>query len=454
MTENFSITIKNFKSYKEATLPLAPLTLLIGANASGKSNAIEAFRFLSWVAGGERLSTLKNRVNDSDKIIRGTVNDLTFSNSKSFNIGFQFSNNFIFDIIVSPSENILKIVAEIFRFQEDTLFFYRKKLLNSESLIDIELEKLIKLDNLLDGRENFLIQQFGNHDFAVNFDEDDISILSTQSKYNLYWQPLKNFKFSSLDKFRNSEITIKTNLSESFFFDFVPTKMRAESLSEKDLRSNGQNLAGVLHYLCEKDRHASDNKTKLLNLIKSLPEQNIIDIKFYVDHRERVEFALIENFGNTPKEFPMDLLSDGTLKVLAIATALLSVSTGSTLVIEEIDNSIHPSRAHDILSLMRQYAEERGLKLLLSTHNPALMDAIPDEALADVVFCYRDPQQGDSRLVRLGDLDDYVGLVVQGSLGDLVKRGIVERFVKHPKTKEEKKKQALDWLKQMQVDSQ
>ena len=454
MTDNFSITIKNFKSYKEATLPLAPLTLLIGANASGKSNAIEAFRFLSWVAGGERLSTLKNRVNDSDKIIRGTVNDLTFSNSKSFNIGFQFSNSFIFDIIVSPSENTFKIIAEIFKFQKNTLLFYREDLLNSESVTDIELEKLVRLENLLNGRENFLIQQFGNHDFALNFNEDDISILSTQSKYNLYWQQLENFKFSLLDKFRNSEIALKRNLSESFFFDFVPSQMRYESLSEKDLRPNGQNLAGVLHYLCEKDGRASDNKTKLLNLIKSLPEQNIIDIKFYVDHRERVEFALIENFANTPKEFPMDLLSDGTLKVLAIATALLSVSTGSTLVIEEIDNSIHPSRAHDILSLMRQYAEERGLKLLLSTHNPALMDAIPDEALADVVFCYRDPRQGDSRLLRLGDLDDYVGLVVQGSLGDLVTRGIVERFVKHPKTKEEKKKQALDWLKQMQVDSQ
>ncbi|MBR7551626.1 hypothetical protein KC220_24105, partial [Mycobacterium tuberculosis] len=84
----------------------------------------------------------------------------------------------------------------------------------------------------------------------MNFDEDDISILSTQSKYNLYWQSLENFKFSSLDKFRNSEIALKRNLSESFFFDFVPSKMRAESLSEKDLRSNGQNLAGVLHYLC------------------------------------------------------------------------------------------------------------------------------------------------------------------------------------------------------------
>lgn len=43
-----SVTIRNFKSYKEATLPLGPLTLLIGANASGKSNAVEALRLLYW----------------------------------------------------------------------------------------------------------------------------------------------------------------------------------------------------------------------------------------------------------------------------------------------------------------------------------------------------------------------------------------------------------------------
>ena len=37
-----SFTIEGFKSYREATLKLAPLTVLIGANASGKSNAVEA----------------------------------------------------------------------------------------------------------------------------------------------------------------------------------------------------------------------------------------------------------------------------------------------------------------------------------------------------------------------------------------------------------------------------
>lgn len=446
MTDNISITIKNFKSYQEATLPLAPLTLLIGANASGKSNAIEAFRFLSWVAGGERLSTLKNRVNDSDKIIRGTVNDLVFSKKNKFSFSFSHRKNTSFDMVFSISENTLNLIAEFFQFEENTLFFYRRKLLDNELVTNIDLEKLVRLDSLLVGHENFLLQQYSNSGYALNIKEDDFSVLSTQVEHNLFWQQLEELNFSLFKTFKLENSFIKKTLSESFFFDFVPAQMRSESLSEKELRQNGQNLAGVLHYLCEKSDHASQNKTKLLALIKSLPEQNIIDIKFYIDYRDRVEFALIENFGDTPEKFPMDLLSDGTLKVLAIATALLSVPIGSTLVIEEIDNSIHPSRANDILSLMRQYAEERDLKLLLSTHNPALMDAIPDEALADVVFCYRDPKQGDSRLVRLGDLDDFVGLVVQGSLGDLVTQGVVERFVKHPTTDEAYKEKALAWL--------
>lgn len=439
MTDNFSITIKNFKSYKEATLPLAPLTLLIGANASGKSNAIEAFRFLSWVAGGERLSTLKNRVNDSDKIIRGNVSDLPFRETEQFVLSFSANS--------SNYESIFNI-----RFNEIYFGF---------EIIETENKNFIfTFDDVADDGI-YVSQESLSNNFAIDENKTIFSIKNSDYSdvFNLSKELLSFFLKEDgspckIKKIYNDINFLKSLILNAYFFDFVPSQMRYESLSEKDLRSNGQNLAGVLHYLCEKDGYASDNKTKLLNLIKSLPEQNIIDIKFYVDHRERVEFALIENFANTPKEFPMDLLSDGTLKVLAIATALLSVSTGSTLVIEEIDNSIHPSRAHDILSLMRQYAEERGLKLLLSTHNPALMNAVPDEALADVVFCYRDPQQGDSRLLRLGDLDDYVGLVVQGSLGDLVTRGIVERFVKHPKTKEEKKRQALDWLKQMQVDSQ
>lgn len=76
------------------------------------------------------------------------------------------------------------------------------------------------------------------------------------------------------------------------------------------------------------------------------------------------------------------------------------------------------------------------------------MDALPDKALGDVVFAYRDPKQGDSRLIRLSDLEDYEGLVSQGSLGELVTKEVVDRFVKILFLAKQKQK-ALNWLEQM-----
>ena len=452
MTDNPSITIKNFKSYKNATLSLSPLTLLIGANASGKSNAIEAFRFLSWVAGGERLSTLKNRVNDSDKVVRGSIKDLAFNHENSFSLSFNYESEVSYSGVFLNEDNQLYVAAEMYQEKENKLFFHRSnryKNLISKYLDKDTVRKSVRLEEVIEeknDKDSWMFQRFGNFEVAANFPERDLSVLSMKNFYDIIWKgfyddtqvsPININCFDDLTDF----------LIDTFFYDFAPSAMRQDSILEKVLNNNGSNLAGVLSYLCKDN---GEYKEKILRLVQSLPEQDITDIKFYIDKRERVEFLLCESFGDTSTERTMDLLSDGTLKVLGIAAALLSVPEGSTVVIEEIDNSIHPTRAHIILSLLRQYAEERKLNLLLSTHNPALMDALPDEALADVVFCYRDPKEGDSKLIRLGDLDDYLGLVAQGTLGDLVTQGIVERFVKHPTTAEQRKKQAIDWLNQLQ----
>ncbi len=127
----------------------------------------------------------------------------------------------------------------------------------------------------------------------------------------------------------------------------------------------------------------------IVDFIKSLPEQDVKDISFFEDRRGQVSLELVESFGDEERTWSVELLSDGTLRVLAIAAALLSAPEGSTVVIEEVDNGVHPSRAKQLLSTMREQAEKRNVRLLLSTHNPALMDALPDSALGDVVFCYR-----------------------------------------------------------------
>lgn len=45
-----NLKIRNFKSIASADIDFEPLTMLVGANASGKSNLINVFRFISNIA--------------------------------------------------------------------------------------------------------------------------------------------------------------------------------------------------------------------------------------------------------------------------------------------------------------------------------------------------------------------------------------------------------------------
>lgn len=161
---------------------------------------------------------------------------------------------------------------------------------------------------------------------------------------------------------------------------------------------------------------------------------------------------LTETFGNQTRDYDASLLSDGTLRVLSIAAAMLSASAGSLVVIEEIDNGVHPNRARHLLENIRDIAERRGLRVLLSTHNPAMLDALPDSALPDVLFCYRDPQDGSSRVTRLQDVPDYPELIAQDSLGGLVTSGALDRFVKQPRSLD-RQALALKWLENVKARS-
>jgi len=124
----------------------------------------------------------------------------------------------------------------------------------------------------------------------------------------------------------------------------------------------------------------------------------------------------------------------------------LSSPKGSFVIIEEIDNGIHPSRAGQLLARISQIAESRNLRVLISSHNPALLNALPYEALDDVVFAYRDATDGSSKLQRLGNLVRYPELVARGELGDLLTEGIVDAFVKGKAGGVTDKEQTVDWL--------
>ena len=47
-----SLRLVNFKNFADETLRMGPFTVIVGANASGKSNIRDAFRFLHGIGQG------------------------------------------------------------------------------------------------------------------------------------------------------------------------------------------------------------------------------------------------------------------------------------------------------------------------------------------------------------------------------------------------------------------
>ena len=425
-----SFTIKSFKSYQEATLKLAPLTVLIGANASGKSNAVEALRLLSWLAQGNKLGSIRYAVQEGDQALRGTVRELTHRSLGEFSLSC---------LTTHREWNDYSITLQV--QDDDDLHITDERLTGPN--------RKVPLFEVVSSQEAGGDIRVAYNNFARGGKKPKVVCID-QMAVLVQIQSSARFEGGHRKAQRViPEVTAQYQrwLSNMVFLDPQPATMRDYSFkTERTLGSDGANLSGVLFNLCRE----KSTEREVLQFIRALPEQDIRSIDFIETPRNEAMIELTETFGGTETEFDATLLSDGTLRVLAIAAAVLSASEGSLVVIEEIDNGVHPSRAEQILSQISRIAEERSLRVLISSHNPALLDALPDDAVPNVVFCYRGQKTGTSRLVRLADIPDYPELIAQGAVGHLMTRGILERFVKFHPSPQERRRRAQSWLEELE----
>jgi predicted ATPase len=426
-----SVSISNFKSFESATLPLSELTLLIGANASGKSNALEALQLLSWMASGRRLGNLGVAVRDAELAMRGAVDELTWNHEvPSFGLAC------VLDAEESHPELRLSLQIGV---ERDGLRVLGEELI-APQIANLPLYRVTQPARA-HGRE--MSVEYNN--FTRGGHKPQIACVDEQPVFTQLTTPARfgEAHHRSQEVIPAAAHRLQAALEDILFLDPNPRAMRGYSFAgEKRLRGDGGNLSGILFDL----GMAGGSKDELLAFIRALPEQDILDIEFLEGPRGEVMVRLNESFGGTPTWREAALLSDGTLRVLAIAAAVLSVPKGSMVVIEEIDNGVHPSRAAHLLERIRAVSTRRKLRILLTTHNPALLDALPPEALPNVVACYRDPVSGSSRLIRLDDLESYPDLIARGPLGQLVTQGVLDRYLKHQESADERVERNLRWL--------
>lgn len=430
-----SIQLTNFKSYRQARLDLAPLTFLIGPNASGKSNALEGIRLLNWLAKGMRLDDIERDIQGGNTVVRGQARDLFRQAGESFTLEAHLTDApegwCDFSISIDQLNDQLVVANEQVTHTEEKVPLYR---------VDSELnehsdEISVAYNNFMKGPSKPRIPCSNRQ--AVFFQ------LETPGRFQQ-----KHPKAQTLIP----QVTraLRETLRNIVFLDPRPAQMRDYKYAgDKHLKEDGSNLSAVLYQLCKEPASKQD----LLDFIRSLPEQDITDVQFIETARQDVMVSLEETFGEQQRFVDAPLLSDGTLRVLAVGAALLSAPQGALLIIEEVDNGVHPSRADVLVKQIRDVASQRQLRVLMTSHNPALLDALPDSALADVLCCYRDSHQGDSRLVRLGDMERYSELVAQGPLGQLMTRKVLERFLKDDTSTEQRRNAALTWLEELKQDT-
>lgn len=437
-----TVRIANFKSYSQAFLELSPLTLLVGANAAGKTNCIEALRFLSRLAHGQRIDDILDDVRQNDLAIRGRVTDMVYDRrAKSQYPWVGFS------ILLAPP---------VFWRRWDTTIEIRPTPEGSEVASEKMTQDWKKNAAWLYNTEN--TGESHRHEIRVEYNDFKDSAahptLACSNRQAVFTQLDIPSRFEGEEAQRvipEAVTAVQLALRSIIFLDLNPRAMVGYSfIIDKNLRPDGSNLSSVLYDICE----TQGRKQEVLDFIGELPEQPIADITFLLGPRQEVMVQLVETFGQRRTEREAPLLSDGTLRVLAIAAALLSAPTGGLVVVEEIDNGVHPNRAKQLLHNILTASKANSLRVLLTSHNPALLDALPRESVPNVVCCYRDPTQGDSRLVRLAELTDYPELVASGPLGQLMTQGLLDRYLKNQRTPEQKTEQAQEWLRQLQLNDE
>lgn len=105
---------------------------------------------------------------------------------------------------------------------------------------------------------------------------------------------------------------------------------------------------------------------------------------------------------------------------------MLTRQPGSLLVIEEVDNGLHPSRAHVLVEMLRTLGKQRGIDVIVTTHNPALLDAAGVSMVPFITVAHRDGETGVSLLTQLEDVEHLPKLMASGSLGRLTSEGLIE----------------------------
>ena len=403
-----SLRLVDFKNFADETLKVGPFTVIVGANASGKSNIRDAFRFLHGIGRGYTLAeNLGGKYGVGGQLewagIRGAMNEIIRFGRKAFSLTVCIGN---LRYSIEASDD--KVRPGIFRVTRESLRASDKPIFRSHPIKGSRLSA--------QGYDTHLI--IGNTKRDAQGRMPAISVRGDQPALT----QLDEHEEIPIE-FRNLAGRVVQSLAEMRFLDPVPDRMREPAFVGGKLSDYGENLAVALESI-----HANPHdRNVLLSWMQELTPMEVSKFEFPRDPSGRAHLRIVERNGRKVSGYSA---SDGTLRFLAILATLLGPKPASLYFFEEVDSGIHPNRLWLLLELMEKQISKAGVQIITTAHSPALLSWIREEAFENTSTVYRDEYWSDSVIRPIADLYDLRELRKSRTLGELHTEGWLETAMK------------------------
>ena len=415
-----NVRLIDFKSFVDESIELAPLTFLVGANASGKSNFLDALRFLQGLPFDLSLAEVLNGEEDTDYDawpgIRGRAAETTRVGQSSFTIESTWDVAYRDEgqsVLVHDQDSGPEPVAVAHRITCRT-----------HPQVRLEAERLAVARDAPE--ELFAIGPAENGRIEVPWGPvswpgreqatEGYTRMMLPANQSVLWPILGSINPGSpLVPART--VQYAGALFHAFahvqFLAMEPAQMRGYGTVGAPLGSGGKNLSGVLAELCSDEAR----KQSLVDWLAELCAPELTDIEIIrVEPLGDVMAMLVEKGG---RRISARSLSDGTLYFLGTLIALHTAAPGSVLLIEEIAAGLHPARIRLLIEALQSAHRERGIQVIATTHSPAVLQWLDEETLGNTVLFARVPEQEGTVARRLRDLPRFYEVVRSAGIEEM-----------------------------------
>ena len=401
------LKIEGFKSFGSPgeTIELGPLNFIVGANASGKTNLLQALSFLQnavnhdvsyavrELGGNAEVRNKHLRQHHEPQLVRLSIKvEKEFKGSLSESDSSQHRED---KVVVGPFEYKLTL-----------------DLGSNETVPSIEEESL-RAEVVRDG-ETSTATLTRNSKKVVFFDPTAPKSEGLQrDNFSIPEQESTRLALTGVGFLSIPAAYLCSQIRGWRFHNIIPGIARQPYREEANvtLGSEGEKLSAILHRMTAEDRASIVHGMRgIVPGFKDLETTKL-------PTEDALSFRIVED---ELKEaiYPISV-SDGTVRLLALLVlSTWSAQKSPLIAIEEPENGVHPHLAEHIVDMLRS-ASERS-QLIVTTHAPDLLNHLEP---SEVILC--DKEDGFTRLKKASSVADIKQFRQHFSLGELWEQGVV-----------------------------